>query len=64
MATPKRPFGYQFDPKAGATIDEVMICLKVCINLLSGNSMVALGPNKEIEDLPAQVKQHFRKVEM
>ena len=64
MATPKRPYGYRFTPMAGATPDEVMDCLMICLRLVTNNLCLAVGPRKEIDDLPDNVKRHFTKVPM
>ena len=64
MAIPERPYGYLFEPKPNATPDEVMACLQICLRVLTNNLHICAGPRKEIDDLPPDLKRHFRKKRM
>ena len=64
MAVPIRAYGYRFAPKKDATPDEIMMVLKIVLQLISNNSSLAVGPRKEIDDMPVVVRRHFEKVPM
>ena len=61
MAIPIRAWGYQFKPQPGATVDEMMEILAVVMRLVTNNNTLAIGPRKEVEDLPENLRRHFRK---
>lgn len=64
MAVPERAWGYKFVPKKNATPDEVMAVLAILMRLVTNNPTLAVGPRKEIDELPVILRRHFERQKM